>query len=111
MSATALIKSFKDLNVRPIKTAKTLFIGDKISVPKILGKKITIFWPYKINDSKWIESGNGKCLTAQIELNGNKRIIFTSAVGLQKTIETLPEESFPFTTTIIMEDDDSYTFT
>lgn len=111
MNPSAEIKSFKSLNITPIKTANSGFIGDKISVPKILGKKITIFWPYKIGDSKWIESGNGKCLTAQIELNGTKRIIFTSAKGLQETIKTMPEESFPFTTTIIMEEDDSYTFT
>lgn len=111
MTQVAGLKAFKDLNIEPVETPGSGFVGDKISIPKIIGKQITVFWPYKIAPSKWPESGNGKCLTVQIELNGNKRILFTSSIALQEVMKKIPEESFPFVATITMQENDSYQFT
>ena len=56
------------------------------------------------------EKGSGKCLHLQIEINSEKRIVFTSSSGLLDAIEQIPEEGFPFTTTVI-RDNDRFMFT
>lgn len=100
------IKSFSDLGVAEPKILS--FIGDKISVKKILDKEITVFH-YKIVDSKFTDKGNGKCLNMQIEFNGEKRLVRTGSIFLQETIKLVPEHNFPFTT-IIKEIDERYKF-
>lgn len=98
---------FKDLG---IETTIQNFIGDKIKMEKILNKEISIAG-FKIGDSKaFPEKGNGKYMNMQIEVGGEKRVVFTGSRCLMDTIQKVPESSFPFTTTIVKEND-HYQFT
>ncbi len=85
------------------------FEGDKIKMSKILNKEIVVFH-FKIEDSKvFKERGTGKCLQMQIAVDGKKHVIFTGSTGLIEVIQKIPEDGFPFTTTII-DDNDRYKF-
>ena len=93
-----------------IKTPVNKFIGEKIKISKILNHEIIIHY-YKLEDSKiFKEKGTCKCLKLQISINDKKHIIFTSASGLIEVIKQISENEFPFTTTII-EENNSYIFT
>jgi len=97
---------FKDFGI----TAETkAFIGDKIKVNKILNKPIQVL-AYKIAASKYCEKGNGKCLYLQILLNDVHHVVFTGSVNLQEMISKVPEDRYPFSTTII-ENNERYEFT
>ncbi|MEI7424470.1 MAG: hypothetical protein WCK18_20380 [Prolixibacteraceae bacterium] len=86
------------------------FEGDKIKISRILNREVIVH-DFKIEDSKvFKEKGSGKCLQLQISFNNNKHVIFTSASGLIEVIQQIPENGFPFTTTII-PDNDRYIFT
>ncbi|MGN6601216.1 MAG: hypothetical protein ACTHK8_02130, partial [Ginsengibacter sp.] len=89
------MNDFKDFG---IKTKVKSFIGDKIKMSKILNKKITVT-DFKIDNSKYSDKGNGKCLHLQIELEDKKHVVFTGSVFLMETIQQVPKEKFPFTTT------------
>jgi len=78
------------------------FTGDKIKISKILNREITVI-AAKIVNSNY--EGKGKRLDIQIELNSTKHIIFTGSTGLIKAIEQIPTEGYPFTTTIIQNDE------
>ena len=98
---------FDQFNIKP--TPKG-FEGDKIKMIKILNKEIIIH-AFRIEDSKcFADKGDGKCLHLQISFNNEKRIVFTSAGGLLEVIQQIPEEGFPFTTTII-QDNERFLFT
>lgn len=100
------MKKFSDFNIEI--TSKS-FEGSKIKISKILDKPIIIYH-YKIEDSKvYQEKGNGKCLYLQISINGEKRVIFTSGVGLMEAIQRVPENGFPFET-VIVEVSDRFKF-
>ncbi|WP_346236133.1 hypothetical protein ABDK00_017000 [Niabella insulamsoli] len=88
--------SFSDLNIQPTYNS---FQGNKIDIDDLLNKKITVH-AYKIGDSKY-ERGNGKCLTMQITVDQELRVVFSGSTHLQQTIEMVPKDKFPFTTTII----------
>jgi hypothetical protein len=93
-----------------IKVPVNKFIGDKIKISKILNREIIVYY-YKLGDSKiFKEKGTCKCLELQISVDDNKHIIFTSASGLIEVIKQIPENDFPFITTII-EENDRYIFT
>jgi hypothetical protein len=100
------MKQFKDFGITAPAPA---FAGDKIKMSKILNKQIIIH-RYKIEDSKFKDKGNGKRLDMQIELKGTNYIVWTSSVVLQETIKQIPAENFPFTTTIVLENE-RYEFT
>ena len=81
------------------------FEGDKIKMSKILNHEIVVHH-FKIEDSKvFREKGSGKCLCLQILLNDEKHIVFTSSTGLIEVIKQVPEDGFPFATTIVDEND------
>ena len=81
------------------------FEGDKIKMSKILNREIVVHH-FKIEDSKvFREKGSGKCLCLQILLNDEKHIVFTSSTGLIEVIKQVPEDGFPFATTIVDEND------
>lgn len=92
------MRQFKDLG---IKTPIQGFTGDKIKMNKVINKSIIIH-AYKIENSKF-EKGNGKCLHMQIEVNGVKHVLFSGSTILMETIKNVPEDAFPFATTIVME--------
>jgi hypothetical protein len=88
------------------------FEGDKIKISKIMNREIIIH-DFKIEDSKvkeFRENGTEKCLHLQIELSDEKRIVFTSSGGLMEAIQRVPKTGFPFTTTIV-RDNDRFMFT
>ena len=96
------MKNFSQFNIQ--QTTKG-FEGDKIKMSKILNREIVVHH-FKIEDSKvFKEKGSGKCLHLQISFNNEKHIIFTSSSGLIEVIQKIPENGFPFTTTIIEEND------
>ncbi|KXK47575.1 MAG: hypothetical protein UZ05_CHB002002199 [Chlorobi bacterium OLB5] len=98
------MKTFKDFG---IKAETQSFTGDKVKIKKIINKEITVHH-YKVTDSKHFE--NKKCLHLQIELDGEKKVIFTSSNTLLSMIQSVPKDSgFPFKT-IIIEDEERYLF-
>jgi len=101
------MNSFSQFN---IKTTTLCFEGDKIKMSRILNREIVVHH-FKIEDSKiFKDRGTGKCLHLQISFNNEKHIIFTSSAGLIEAIQQIPENGFPFTTTII-EENDRFRFT
>jgi hypothetical protein len=95
-----------------IKAPSKGFEGSKIKMARILNREVVVH-DYKIEDSKvkaFIEKGSGKCLHLQISLDSEMHVVFTSATGLVETIQQVPKNQFPFTTTII-EENDRYKFT
>jgi len=88
------------------------FEGDKLKISKILNREIVVH-DFRIEDSKidaFRKQGSGKCLILQISFNGEKHILFTSGSSLIDVIQQIPETGFPFTTTII-QDNDRFNFT
>lgn len=101
------MKSFSQFNISITSKA---FQGDKIKMSKILNREIVVHH-FKIEDSKHFkEKGSGKCLQLQISTNNNMHVVFTSSSGLLEAIKQIPEDGFPFKTTII-EENDRYIFT
>lgn len=94
------MKNFKDFG---IKAEITNFTGDKIKITRILNREIVVL-DYKIEDSKFGDSK--KCLCLQIEIDGEKRVVFTGSVVLMNMIQSVPRDGgFPFTTKIIKDDE------
>lgn len=91
------MKQFKEFG---IETPVITFEGDKISPENVLNKDITVIG-YKIEDSKFKEKGNGKCLNLQIEYKGEKRVMFSGSGYLMAAIQKVGKDDFPFTTVII----------
>lgn len=95
------MNSFKDFG---IKAPMPAYAGDQIKINKILNKQIIIH-RYRIEESKFKDKGNGKRLDMQIEMNDILYIVWTSSVVLQETIKQIPAANFPFTTTIVLENE------
>ena len=100
------ISQFKDFG---IKVQNKGFIGDKIKIDRVLNRRIVVH-DYKIEPSKFEEKGDGYRLTMQVEVNGQKHVIFTSSTALKEMIKQVPRERLPFETTII-KDNERYEFT
>ena len=93
------MNNFKNFKIKP---NLTNFVGDKIKIDRIINREI-IVQKFKIEDSK-AKQGT-KFLTLQIELNGTNNVIFTGSKILQEMILQVPENGFPFKTTIIRENE------
>lgn len=101
------MKKFSQFN---IEVTSKCFVGDKIKMAKVLNREIVVH-DFRIEDSKiFLDRGTGKCLHLQISINDEKHILFTSASGLIEAIQQVPADDFPFTTTII-EENDRFKFT
>ncbi|MGB4775719.1 MAG: hypothetical protein WBP45_11130 [Daejeonella sp.] len=96
------MKTFRDFG---IKTTHQAFTGDRIKISKILNREITVH-DFKIEDSKF----KGKCLYLQIQLNETKHVVFTGSTILMDVIQQVPNDGFPFKTTII-EESERFEFT
>jgi hypothetical protein len=94
------MKQFKELGIKPTIQG---FVGDKIRIDKILNKEILVC-DYRIEVSKY-EKGNGKCLYLQIEIDSVKRVVFTGSSVLMDVIIQIEKRHFPFSTTIVREND------
>lgn len=81
------------------------FEGEKIKMARILNKQIVVYF-FELKDSKvYKDRGTGKCLKLQISVDNEKHIVFTSSTGLIEVIQQIPENGFPFTSTIIQENE------
>lgn len=94
------MNQFKDFGIKPQSKS---FEGDKIKIDRILNKKISVH-DFKIEQSKY-EKGTGKCLYMQIEVDGQKRVLFTGSASLMDMIQQVDKTNFPFETTIIKENE------
>ena len=97
------MKSFSQFNIQAVNKG---FEGDKIKMSRILNREIVVH-AFKIEDSKVYK---GKCLCLQISFNNEKHIVFTSGSVLIDMIHKVPDSGFPFTTTIV-EDNERFLFT
>lgn len=87
------MKQFKDFKIKPAE--RKAFVGDKIKAEKLINKTIVVH-DFKITDSHY----EGKYLNMQIELNGFKYVVFTTAATLMEMLQQVPTNEFPFETTI-----------
>ena len=93
-----------------VKVNTQCFVGDKTRIQKVLNKEIIVH-AYKLEPSKHVkDKGTGQCLHLQISFDDEKRIMFTSAIGMIEAIQQIPKDQFPFTT-IIKEEDKRLYFT
>lgn len=83
-----------------IKTISKNFVGKSVQIDDILNKEITVHY-FKIVDSTKKEGT--KCLYIQIEVDKEKRLLFSGSKYLLETIKAIKEEDFPFKTTIKKE--------
>lgn len=86
---------FSDLG---IKTVTNHFVGDKIKISRILNKEITVL-DYAVFPSKI----KGDYAHIHIDVTGTKHVVFTGSVVLINTLNQVPKDAFPFTTTIVKE--------
>ncbi len=97
----AEIKKFSELKI----TMHDLpMVGERIQLRKILDTEIIIHH-FKIEESKYPKKENDKCLYLQLSLEGKKRVAFSIAKTLMKTLEQIPKENFPFSTKITNENE------
>ena len=101
------MNSFSQFN---IKTNIKGFEGDKIKIAKVLNRQIVVH-DFKIEDSKvFKDHGSGKCLQLQISIKDEKHVLFTGSGCLIDMIQKIPQDGFPFSATIIAENE-RYIFT
>jgi hypothetical protein len=100
------LKKFSDFG---IKVDEKRLIGERVKLKNILDQEITVLY-YQIVPSKYPKNGNEECLYLQIEIDSKKKVAFSIAKILMKTLREMPEENFPFTTTIKCIDE-AYLFT
>jgi hypothetical protein len=60
---------------------------------------------YKIVPSKFQDNGNGKCLNLHILNGGVENVVFTGSTVLMEQIEMVNKQDFPFTATIVNNND------
>jgi len=98
-------KKFSDLGINV--DLGNIFSGDKISITKIINKTIIVN-SYKLDKSKY---ENKMCLTIQIKVDDQDRIVFTSSKNLINQIEQIKKEDFPVETKIEIINKNGYVFT
>lgn len=93
------MKKFSELGIKP---PTDHLVGDKIKISKILNREIVVL-NYKVDDSKFQKNKSGKCLCLQIELDSEKRVVFTGSDVLIRMIQQVKKEDVPFCCTIVKE--------
>ena len=83
------------------------FVGSRIHMKDVLNREIIVLG-FKTRDTKFKEYDSGKYIILQIELDGEKRVLFTSSKVLLNQAESY-RDKFPFITCIIKHKD-FYTF-
>lgn len=96
------MKQFKAFNIQP---KRTVFLGEKIKIDRILNKEISVH-AFTLAESKY----KGNLLSLQIKVNGEFRVVFTGSKVLIDMITQVQQDDFPFTTTIVKENE-FYEFT
>lgn len=110
METAPEVKKFKDLNIEMVKPASEGYLGDFLSIEKILGKPFVIqYW--KIIPSKFKNSGNGMCLWLQVLYRDEPRVITTNSVPLQLTMQgKVTKDMLPLETSITIDEHKSFQF-
>ena len=90
------MKKFSDLGIK----SEAGMTGSKITIARILNREITVL-SYRIEDSKFPKNKSGKCLFLQIEVDNEKRVVFTGSDVLLSQIKQVNPEDIPFVSTII----------
>ena len=98
-----MAKKFSDLGII---INKDLFSGEKISITKIINKDILVK-SYKLSESKF---SSNQCLTIQINVDGQDRIVFTGSKNLISQIEQINKDDFPIETKIEIINKNGYIF-
>ncbi|MFN4249292.1 MAG: hypothetical protein ACK4EY_16310 [Flavipsychrobacter sp.] len=98
---------FKDLGISADLRA---FTGEKIKIDRIINKSISVH-DFKIEESKFNDKGNGKCLYMQIEVDGAKRVVFTGSTVLMEILQKVDKSHLPFQTIIEKDNDGRFFFT
>ena len=100
------LKKFSDLNVK-VNKPKVLS-GQKQPLRYVLDKQITVYG-FEIKPSKYPNKSEN-CLKMQYKHEDKMYVAFSIAKHLMQILQTLPEDAFPFTTTIINKNE-IYEFT
>lgn len=79
-----------------------LLDGDKIRIESVLNKELVVIG-HAVRDSQFSKNKSGKYLTLQIELGGERRVVFTGSDVLIEQLEKYAE-MIPFAATIIKVD-------
>lgn len=72
--------------------------GDKVKLDAIVNREITVIG-YAIKRSRYDKNNSGKFLTLQLELDGERRILFTGSDVLIEQLEQYGDQ-VPFLATI-----------
>ena len=91
---------FSELNIKPRVQGME---GEKKQIHEVLNIEIMVH-SFRIEESKFTDKGNGKCLWMQISINGKKHPLFSGSAILLDEIQRVPTDKFPFTTTIKKSD-------
>ena len=93
------MKSFAEFNI-PAPTGS--FTGEKIKIAKIMNREIIVH-DSRIDDSKYPKNKSGKVLILQLEVDDEKRVLFTGSDVLINQIQHVSREDYPFKVTIVKE--------
>ena len=96
-----MITNFDELGIEPPATS---FVGNSIDVQEILNTPIIVH-DYKIGPSKYPKTGHPDRLDLQIEIEGNKRLVWSGSNALISMAKKIPKDKLPFRTKIIKEKD------
>lgn len=100
------MKKFSSFSINP---SKGRFTGDKIKIKKVFDKDIIVL-DFLVENSKYSDKGEEKCLKLQIEMNEEKHVLWTGSRVLMEMIQQVDRRSLPFQT-IIKEEGEAYRFT
>jgi hypothetical protein len=98
-----MTKKFSELGTT---MPSNIFVGDKISISKIINKDILVK-SFSLSDSKF---EGKKCLTIQINVDNEDRIIFTSSKNLLNQLQQVNKDDFPFEAKIEIFNKNGYMF-
>lgn len=87
-------RRFSELGINVVNESLT---GEKIKIAKILGKEVLVK-DFKLTNSKYEKAKH--CLTIQLEVGGETKVIFTGSEMLRRQIEQVDKSDFPFRATI-----------
>lgn len=89
--------SFSDFGIAP---KRDHFIGEKIRIMRILNQQIVVH-DFKVVESKYENSGD--VMHLQLSYKDEMHVLFTASRVLINQINLVPEDKFPFSTTICKE--------
>ena len=101
------MKSFSEFG---IKGKDKSFVGTKVPIEDLFNKTV-IVKDYVIKPSRYENKGNGKCLYLQVFVDNCDHVVFTGSVHLQELIQQVPQDGFPFQTTIKRNQSKQFIFT